>query len=275
MPVRPCAIVAVALPIAVFSSPCHAGDFRFANEFVSYEAGIGAAPGYDNPLTALGSPERFTGEGIFPAVVSPFNPPWATNEIVSIGAGGHLTVRFDTPIVNHALNPFGIDFIIFTNVGFIDDSFPQGIVGGVFGNDGGIVEVSANGTDWVTVTDVMANGLFPTMGYLDAGPYDTSEGAVETDFTRPIDPSLSFADFLGRDYAGVMSLYDGSGGGTGIDLNGTGLSAISYIRISNPGDATMSIEIDGFARVTAIPGPGTLAMLPGVALVFRRRRRSA
>src|SRR5690606_15744077 len=43
MTVRPCAIVAVALPIAVFSSPSFAGDFRFANEFVSYDAGLGAA----------------------------------------------------------------------------------------------------------------------------------------------------------------------------------------------------------------------------------------
>lgn len=258
----------------LFTSSALAGDFRFANEVISFNAGMGGANGYDNPLVTLGSPERYTGEGIFPGVVSPFNPAWGTNEVLSLGAGGHLTVKFNTPIVNAASNPYGIDFIIFSNTGFIDDSFPQGIVGGLFGDDGGIIEVSANGVDWVEIAGVPANGLFPTMGYIDSGPYDETPGSVETDFTRPLNPALTMNDFLGQDYDGVRALYDGSGGGTGIDLEGTGLASISYIRISNPASATLSVEIDAFARAMPIPGPATVALLPYVALVFRRRRRA-
>lgn len=276
MHVRSRALVAVAVSTAlVLPSIARAGDVRFAGEVVSFNAGLGGAKGYDNPLVTLGSPERFTGEGIFPGVVSPFNPAWGTNEIFSIGAGGHLTVKFASPITNDPANPWGIDFIIFSNTGFIDDSFPLGIVGGVFGNDGGVIEVSANGKDWATISGVSANGLFPTMGYVDSNPYDDTPGTVETDFTRPLDPSLTFNDFLGLDYDGVRARYDGSGGGTGIDIDSTGLASISYIRISNLADATLNIEIDAFARVTPVPGPGAVALLPYIALVFRRRRRSA
>lgn len=268
------AAVALAAGLLFTSSSASAGDFRFANEVISFNAGMGGANGYDNPLVTLGSPERFTGEGIFPGVVSPFNPAWGTNEILSLGAGGHITVRFDAPIVDSPNNPYGIDFIIFSNTGFIDDNFPQGIVGGLFGDDGGIIEVSANGVDWVEVSGMGANALFPTMGYLDSGPYDDTAGSIETDFTRPLNPALTMSDFLGQDYDGVRALYDGSGGGTGIDLAGTGLSSISFIRISNPGGATLNVEIDAFARTTPIPGPATVALLPYVALVFRRRRRN-
>ena len=40
-------------------------------------------------------------------------------EVISIGAGGSLTLRFDSPIANSPSNRFGIDFIIFGNTGFI------------------------------------------------------------------------------------------------------------------------------------------------------------
>ena len=71
------------------------------------------SPGYNLPESSLGEPARFTGENIWPGVVSPFNPPWLANEIVSIGSGGTLTVKFDEPIQNDSQNPYGIDFIIF------------------------------------------------------------------------------------------------------------------------------------------------------------------
>ena len=53
----------------------------------------GGSAGYDNPAVTLGSPERMTGEVAgFPGVVSMFSGPFGTDEIFSIGTGGHLTV---------------------------------------------------------------------------------------------------------------------------------------------------------------------------------------
>ena len=82
----------------VFCESAAASPWGFA--VVSYDPGLGAAPGYQNPATALGAPERFTGEGVFPGAVTMFNSAFGTDEIVSIGEGGHLTVRFDQPVLD-------------------------------------------------------------------------------------------------------------------------------------------------------------------------------
>jgi len=239
-----------ALASAIASSciaPARAGGNPFADTVVSYDPGPSPSPGYTNPAAALGSPERFTGEGIFPSVVSPFSPPFGTDEIVSISPGGHLTLAFDEPITDDPNNLFGIDLLIFSNVGFIDGDYPNGVVAGVFGDDGGVIEVSADGVTWHAITGVAANGLMPTMGYLDSGPYDATPGTQLTDFTRPVDPLLTLKHMLGLDLGGVRGLYRGSGGGTGVDIASTGLSSISFVRISNPAGAVENIEIDALA----------------------------
>jgi len=232
-------------------------DNPFAHEVISYDAGS-PEPQLVDPSVVLGSPTRMTGLGIDPGVVSVFNPPWSDTDIVSIGPGGHLVIRFETPVVDHPNNPFGIDLLIFGNTGFIDVSYPQGIVGGLFGNDGGLVELSADGENWVLVQDAKADGLFPTQGYLDSGPFDEQPGSVLSDFTKPVDPALALDDFVGLDHAQVLELYNGSGGGAGIDIASTGLSEISYVRISNPAGSGVSVEIDALSKVTPIALLGDL-----------------
>lgn len=241
-----------AVAICAFGLIASAGEDPFADEVIAYEPGADADPAYSQPQSTLGSPERYTGEGIFPSVVSPFNPPWGTDEILSIGEGGSLVVRFDTPVTDDQANPFGVDLIVFGNAGFIDIAWPRGVVGGVFGADGGVVEVSADGMDWEVIEDVTADSIFPALGYLDAGPYDELPGRVESDFTRPVDPALTLNDFMSLTHEEVVGLYGGSGGGTGIDLASTGLDAISYVRITNPTGAPEPIEIDAFADVSAV-----------------------
>jgi hypothetical protein len=250
------AIVAAAL--CGSSSP--AGDDPFADAWISYDQGANPAPGYADPGTSLCSPERFTGEGVFPSVVSPFSPPFGIDEIVSIGAGGHLVVRFDTPVTDDPANPFGIDLLVFGNTGFIDVAWPNGIVGGALGDDGGMVEVSADGIVWLPLKGVPADGLFPTAGYLDAGPYDPEPGSVLSDFTRPVDPSLTLDDFLGLTHYEVIQMYAGAGGGMGIDLAAVGLEAASYVRISNPGDpaTTPAVEIDAVSDVSPDGNPADI-----------------
>ena len=250
-----CAMLLVcAAAFAALEAATGAGDDPFADALISYDPGVNPAPGYTDPLTALGSPERFTGEGVFPGVVSVFNPPFGIDEIVSIGAGGHLIVQFNTAVADDPRNPFGIDLLVFGNTGFIDFAWPGGIVGGVFGADGGTVELSADGVNWVLVTGIEADGPWPTLGYLDAGPYDTQPGTIESDFTRPVDPSLTLADFMGLDNEGVIALYAGSGGGVGIDIASTGLASINFVRITNPGDpqTTPNVEIDALSDVSPL-----------------------
>ncbi len=263
-----CAAVAAALSAA----PARGGADPFADAILSYVPGANAAPGYLDPETALGAPERFTGEGIFPSVVSVFSPPFGIDEIVSIGAGGNLAVSFDVQVTDDPRNPFGIDLLIFGNAGFLDEAYPDGICGGLFADEGGVVEVSADGVQWVVVPGAVVDTMFPTDGWLDAGQYDAEPGEVPSVFTRPVETALGILDFLGLDNAGVRALYDGSGGGTGIDLAGTGLATICCVRISNPGSPRLvpSIEIDALADVTPaadLDGDGDIGIVDFLALL--------
>ncbi len=241
----------------------------WADQVVSYDPAGEADLGYDDPQTVLGSPERFTGEGAYPAAVTPFNGPWLADEVVSIGAGGHLTVAFDEPITDDPGHLFGVDLIIFGNGFFADDDYPNGHVAGVFADGPFRVSVSADNVNWVELATDRYDGLFPTLGYLDLdGPYDTQPGSVPSDFTRPLDPSLTMADFDGRTFDEIVAMYDGSGGGIPLDIGPAGLTAVRYVRIDVPAGAT-SPEIDAFA---AVPEPSSATLL-GVAIVACALRR--
>lgn len=260
------AVVAAAATSAFAADP-------YADSVISYVAGGGAAGPYSNSSVVLGSPERFTGEGVFPSVVTPFNPAFGVNEIINITSGGSIVVRFDEPIVDDSNNPFGIDLIVFSNTFFVDDDYPFGLVSGVFGaSQSGRLDVSVNGVDWVEVNSARPDSLFPTLGYSDlSDPYALVAGAIESDFTKPVNPAFNP---LGATYAQVQAAYDGSGGGTGVDLAGTGLLSISYVRVRNVGTSG-ALQIDAFSDVSAVPAPAAwLALAPlACATISRRRKR--
>ena len=69
--------------------------------------------------------------------------------------------------------------------------------------------------------------------------------------------------------ADVIELYDGSGGGTPVDLADSGLSWASYVRISVPSGAGYDVEIDA---VTVVPEPACWLLLGAPLLVAFRRR---
>jgi hypothetical protein len=209
----------------------------------------------------------------FPGVVSMFNPAFDPGQIVSIGKGGQLTLQFDEPVVNDASHLYGVDLIIFGNAGFADDNYDQGVNSNpafLFGAGHAKVEVSADGTNYFPVSPT-ADSLFPTQGYLDSGPYDAVAGSVPSDFLKPMNPALTQSSFNGLNYAQSLALYNGSGGGTPIDIAEAGLSSVSFVRISLPDNATASAEIDALA---AVPEPASLTLICfcGVALISRRRR---
>lgn len=265
--------------VALAASPALATPF--ATSVVSYDAGSNAAAGYTTAGNALGSAERVTGELFnFASGVTPFNPAFGTDELVSVGSGGHLTLGFDQAITNNASHAFGIDLIVFSNSGFIDTSWTDsdpandgtGLVGNtptLFGIGGeATIEVSSDGINWYTAA-VTTLDLLPTLGYsdfTDATPF--TPGSVESDFTRALDPSLVLSDFAGMSFTDIAALYNGSGGGVGIDISSTGLNSASFVRLTN--NSGESFEIDA---VSVVPAPTSLAaFVLGLCAANRRRR---
>jgi len=273
-----CAVGALSLGAGAFGAVGEArGADPWADTVVSYDEGSGVSPELTDPETALGSPERFTGEDTpFPSVVSPFSPPFAGDEIVSIGEGGQLTLAFDEPIADDPSNPFGADLIVFGNGGFVDVDFPNGRVGSppvTFGLDQAQISVSADGMGFVPLGS-FTEGFFPHLAFEDAGAFDEMPGRVPTSYTTPVDPSLTLDDFDGATLEEIRGLYAGSGGGTPIDIAGSGLPEVSFVRISVPDDGdpgtSLNAEIDAIATV---PTPAGVAVFALAAGGLARRRR--
>src|ERR1051325_1539725 len=240
----------------------------YADAVVSYNSGVGFAAGFTAPSAALGEPSRVT-PGMFGGPVDPFDPPFLSSQIVSLGAGGALTVQFNSPIFNSPGHLYGLDFLIFGNAGFDTGPDFNGVANGsLFGHNAGTtrVSVSADNVTYYELNPAFApvvDALFPTDGV--------------GDFQTPVNPLLGAAAFAGQDLAGVRNLYAGSGGGAGFDLawarDGGGqsvnLPGVNFIRVEVLSGKS---EIDGFAAV--VPEPGTVTLLGlGAALGWVVRRR--
>lgn len=221
----------------------------WADAVITWEPGIGGAPGYEIPERALGQPARMSGVGIDPGVVSPFQPAWTPVELVSIGLGGELVIAFDEWVMDDPRNIHGIDLIVFGNAGFIDGNTPLGTNTGLFGADGGMISLSEDGEDWVTVPGCLADDAWPTRGWLDSSPYDIEPGFEPSDFLTPMDPDISWTSTIGMPWEDLMEIYGRSAGGVGIDLGPLGLNRIRFVRISVPDDAFLAPEIDGLVDV--------------------------
>jgi hypothetical protein len=246
-----------------------AAQHPWAAEVISYAPGTGAAPGYTDPQVVLGEPSRYNNDPnpAWSTAVTPFSSPYLPEQIVSIGTGGSLVVRFDQPVTNDPLNPFGVDLLVFGNAFFADPMF-NGTAAGVAGNGRGLIEISADGLAWFAVAP-RADHLYPTLGYSDLlDPYSVSPGAVPADFTRPVDPGLNP---IGMTFGQIVAAYGGSGGGTGVDIGEAGLSEVWYVRVSNDGSFG-TVEVDAFAAVAAVPSP-SCAILLAAAMLARRRRK--
>jgi hypothetical protein len=264
---------------------------QFGAAAISYDPGATPATGFTTAAAAIGQPERFTGEGTFLGVVSPFNPPFGQNEIVSVGEGGHIVLRLSHYAIPQAAGP---EIGVFENVGLVDVNFPNGQAGspaGTFGPlDSAIVDVSTDGTQWVT----LGNKTFdvPTNGYTDlTDPYWSKPGGVPSDFQKPFLGSLSsfsglrYSDASGPD---ILEKLAGSGGGTWLDISSSGLAQVGYIRFSVADDMSvdsrLNVELDavsiarGAVGLPIVPEPGT-AVVCGICLlawsICRDRARRA
>lgn len=244
---------------ALFGTPARA---QFAQEVVQYEPGSGYAVefgsglGYTNTATVLGAPARVTTSAFGVSPVDPFSAPYTREQLLSLGTNGVLTVRLDTSIVDDPTNPFGIDFLLFGNAGFVitnGDYSGGGITSGaLYGANPGATRISVS-ADGVT--------YFP----LDPARASTVDGAYPTDgsgdFLRPVNPALRLEDFSGLGLEGIRARYAGSGGGMGFDLGWArtatgepaGLKRAEYVRLEVLGGKA---EVDAVAVVLDHGGAG-------------------
>jgi hypothetical protein len=215
---------------------------QFADSVVSYSPGLGGSPGYTNAASALGAPARFT-PGLYGGPVDPLNPPWQKSQLVSLGTNGAITLHFSSPITDAPGHPFGLDFLIFGNSGFVATNATYDVTGGqLFGTDAVStrVSVSPDGVTFYTLDPALAptvNSLYPTDG--------------SGNFFFPVNPALHSSDFGGKSVDGIRALYSGSGGGMGFDLawaqDASGhpvhLSSAQFVRIE---------VLDGHADIDAV-----------------------
>lgn len=267
----------VVLRIFIISVLCLSSSDAFAASYatqvVAYTPGSDVLAGFDDPGAALGEPSRnngsseFNGQVFDNGDVTPFNAPFLGEHLVTVGLGGELIVAFDDPVLDDPLNPYGIDLLVFGNAFFAVTDFANPTAVGLF-EEAGVISVSQDGINWWDVPGVSSDSLFPTLGFLDTpGPFD-SGGTIPTDFTRPVDPN---AEWDGLDFPSLVTLYDGSGGGSGVDLASVALPWIQYVRITGQNGSTP--EVDGFADVTRLPTPSSTALLGAALLGLALSRR--
>lgn len=129
----------VALCLLLCACSAWGNPFISAGGMVSYDPGPGVWTGisyYNNPARATGAPKGST-------IDTPLYGPLSS--IVTLGDGGSITLRFDEPVTDDPRNPYGLDFIVFSNAFFVG-GFPDERC-----QELAFVEISPNGSDWFLI----------------------------------------------------------------------------------------------------------------------------
>ncbi len=278
--------VIILMLTTCFATALHADEFSdFATEVVDFSGSFGPSP-YDEPNAILGKPATQCqnipgpwGGGIFHVkLVEPaYNVDLGGNKVItSIYPTESITVKFDHKVVDYPGNLYGEDLIVFGNSFFVGtgdyvndttDLRQYMLTTGVF-SEPVTVSVSQDGITWHEFTSgPFTDDYYPTQACVwDPNLFDqTGNGWTdeEMDFTKPVDPDLSAADFEYISTYAAIQLYDGSGGGTAFDLQDltsysdlevdeeTGYRWIQYIKLSS----NYQGEIDAVSDVTACGDP--------------------
>ena len=226
-------------------------------------------------------PAWYKGSNDSSLVGQPYDQTLGTNNGTGLRQGSQIVVAFDEPIVNNtddsgAYN-WGVDFIVHGNSFFVGDgmTYPdtnmetyQITTGAVFAEPVTVSVAQSLDGPWHTFSSPTADDYFPTQPW--AWDWDADDwSAQELDWTKPVNPSLTGADFAGLSVAEAIDLYAGSAGGTGFDLDVFGLDWIQYVMVSDP--SGIEGEITGIVDV-AVPEPGSLLLLLPLVLALRRTR---
>jgi len=255
-------VASIALALAglfVMSPVVHA---QYADAVVSYEPGTGFAAGYTNASSALGAPALGSS-------VNPMAAPFSKSQLVSIGAGGEITLQMSTPITDNPSDPYGLDFILFANSFFIASGGSgqnETTSGSLFYHPAStLIQVSADGVNWYTLNPMLAP---------QPGEWFPSYGGGNPQI--PVNPALATTNFAGMTLGQIESLYNGSAGGTGYSLswavdansNSVDLASIDYVSIQVQSGV---VDLDA---ISDVPEPSTFALLlaGGTWLGFRFKK---
>ena len=283
------------LSLALLFAPA-AHSQQFASS-VAASSSLSTNPLYSDPKAALGQPTTLAFDGFDTyhdslAYSAYGQDPQGNNLLVSLGSTGlgSLTLKFDqAPITHSDGHWFGEDFIVYGNQFFVGNDYvtPTTDMSQFKLSDGSIfgtlptVSVSSDGINFLTLTPADSL-LFPENPYKWVGisaqnPSGWDDSHLQ-DFSKPVNPSLTAADFAGQTVANAANtLYNGSAGGTAFSLAGTpfATSGIQYIRFTGTG------AIDGVSRIgnAAPPVPElNSGWLLGGGLLFiaaRLRRKTS
>jgi len=251
----------------------------FATEVVEYIEGDSSERDYinglpfNNPANALGRPTvDTTGDNwnvvwpYLPAPVVNVYPAFRSFELVTVGDGGRLIVKFNHPVRDDENNPYGIDFIVFGNAQqksgtglFWKNKDPTTFIvnsNEFIGADEAIVSVSQDGINWYSyINGPYADSFAPTFGRIyDPVNPDPTLGSWNlwwghpTDPTLPLNPAVTSRDFVGKSVAEISQMYGESAGGTGFDLSESGMEWIQYVKIEGRNGSTP--EVDAISDVS-------------------------
>ena len=248
----------------------YASSSDFATEVIASDNGTSGD--FDKPEMALGRPTIDTvGDGVsinpnWKVPVNPSYPPFKNTEVFSVGTSGSITLKFDHPVRNDINNPYGIDLLAFGNAlqSLNSGAWTAGdpnlvnLTSGLF-SEAGQIEISQDGQTWTPVSETF-DGFPATLGrvYDDVNPDTSINDPVNqftnlywgqpTDATLPLDPALMPSSFNGKTLREVADLYQGSAGGTGIDIGAYGFEWIQFVRLSNNSNA-QAPEVDAISDV--------------------------
>lgn len=256
-----------AIPLAFGLTLSSLHGASFVAEVLQYEPGTGVGS-YTNTSTVIGAPGPIVSEGTqYEAVLTPFNPHFEDTKLVSIGAGGSITLRLENYVlIDRTGRP---EIGVWENVGFIAD-----LSGGTddgpsaFGADSAVVEVSPDNVHWYALNsgEPIVFGL-PGNYFANAdGPFaGVPAQPVYADFGKPFTGQLQ--DFKSKSFAEVLAVLDGSAGGTWLDLDSVPLEVtqIGFIRFSGVAVGA-TFDLDAVSINNALVGAPTPE--PNTALLF-------
>lgn len=270
----------------------------YATQVISANGPFGGTP-YNDTNSVLGAPATwfydpfavFSGGATnrrVKLIEAAYSTAPATNDfntrnlLLTLGDTAQVIVRFDQRVYNNPANPYGIDLLVFGNTfytanGFVSDSADLNtlpLTGGGFseplkfsvspGFTGQPGEIANDPTTWPWYryeNGPYADTAFPTHAY--QWNRATTNWSDETmDFSKPVNPAMCSVISGGLSAADAIDLYNGSGGGTGFDLQASGFAWIQYVKVEGIDPGFSDGEIDAFAAVRSMTLGDSLSITP-------------